>query len=339
MWNTLQILNGARSRFESLRARILAKKIVLCASSVLSFAGTALPVANAVAYPETYARTVADGRLVDVQIKVDGSDVPLYFAPGRFDRHYFQAFAGRNYSLVLRNNTDTRIGVLIAVDGINVVNGERTSLGSTDPMYVLDPWEQAEIRGWRSSLDDVRRFVFVDEKRSYASRTGQANSDMGWIRVNAFREFHTVSWWNGWNKKMSGYRDGGSNAPRAEAAPPANEGAAPAPSVENLPAPNDGRLEMQKGAERERRATSPQSSGESKDALGDGGQSFPGTGWGDRRHDPVRRVEFTAERTATDRLVFRYEYASGLQALGIFTDRDRLRERDGQVGFAKPPRW
>ena len=47
----------------------------------------------------------ADGRLVDVQLRVDGDAAPLYYAPGRFDRHYVQAFAGRNYSVVLKNNT------------------------------------------------------------------------------------------------------------------------------------------------------------------------------------------------------------------------------------------
>ena len=54
-------------------------------------------------------------------------------------------------------------------------------------MYVLDPYEGAVIRGWRTSLDDVRQFVFVDEERSYAERTGQANGDMGWIRVLSFQ--------------------------------------------------------------------------------------------------------------------------------------------------------
>ena len=129
-----------------------------------------------------------DGKLVDVQIRVDGDAAPLYYAPGRFDRHYLQAFAGRNYSVILKNNTGRRIAVLVAVDGLNVVNGEMSNLRSNEPMYVLGPWEQATIRGWRSSLDEVRKFVFVDESRSYAQRTGQANSDMGWIRVLAFRE-------------------------------------------------------------------------------------------------------------------------------------------------------
>src|SRR5262245_6992652 len=132
--------------------------------------------------------TTADGSLVDVQILVDGRVTPLYFGPSGFERHYFQAFKGRSYSVALRNNTGRRIGVLLAVDGINAVNGERSRLASSEPMYVLDPWERTVINGWRSSLNDVRKFVFVDEERSYAERTNQANGDMGWIRVMAFNE-------------------------------------------------------------------------------------------------------------------------------------------------------
>ena len=132
--------------------------------------------------------TWAEGNLVDVQVRVDGQAAPLYFAPGRSDRRYLQAFAGRNYSLVLRNNTGERVAVLLAVDGLNVVSGEMSHLRSDEQMYVLSPWQTTTIRGWRTNLDEVRRFVFVDERRSYAERTGQANSDMGWIRVLSFRE-------------------------------------------------------------------------------------------------------------------------------------------------------
>jgi hypothetical protein len=277
-----------------------------------------------------------DGRLVDAQIRVDGESAPLYYAPGRFDRHYVQAFAGRNYSIVLKNNTGRRVAVLLAVDGLNAVNGEMSNLRSTEPMYVLGPWEQSTIRGWRSSLDEIRRFVFVDERRSYAQRTGQANSDMGWIRVLAFRE--QLPWWEsgrdsqGKVKREYGDDERGSSEPYNRPAPQAKEqdskDAAPPPAT---------------------RGQAPQASGkavapEAQDnmARGDeGGQGFPGTGWGERREDRVRRVAFTPQPVAVDRLIFRYEYASGLRALGIDPSRegwhDRLANRDGTSGFAKAP--
>jgi hypothetical protein len=282
--------------------------------------------------------TWADGRIVDAQIRVDGEPSPLYWSPNGDQRRYVQAFAGRNYSIVLRNNTSRRVAVLLAVDGLNAVNGERTSLNSREPMYVLSPYESATISGWRTSLEEVRRFVFVDEHRSYAERTGQANSDMGWIRVLSFREQETLGWFNRreddrrWREPASG-RDDRKDDLRAARPSGDKEQAqdAPAPTASRQEAPppsaNEGRREVAKSLDG---MASPEQGG-----------SFPGTGWGERRSDPIRQVEFRPERNATDQLVFRYEYASGLRALGIFPNgRDRLRERDGgQVGFAKPPRW
>jgi hypothetical protein len=274
--------------------------------------------------------TIADGSLVDVSIQVDGRTLPLYTAPGRHDRSYFEAFKGRNYALVIRNNTGQRVGVLIAVDGLNVVNGQLSGLSHGEPMYVLDPWETATIRGWRTSLETVRKFVFVDEQRSYAERTGQGNSDLGWIRVLGFRERHLA--WRQPLLRSPEYRDGNRNE-RQES----DQGGASEP--ESTPS-RDG-SEESRGQDMDKRSTpsGPYGSQRSNEAAPP--SANPGTGWGDRRHDPVQRTVFEAERVATDHLVLRYEYASGLRALGIFPKPrpNRLWEREHQLGFAQPPRW
>jgi hypothetical protein len=264
---------------------------------------------------ETDAEFTADGRLVDVQVQVEGmGTVPLYTARNKFDRRYFQAFKGRNYSLVVRNNTNRRVGVLMAVDGLNVISGERSNLSRNESMYVLDPFESTVIRGWRTSLNSVRRFVFVDEQRSYAERTGQANGDMGWIRVLAFREQRPF--WDVPGKIRSMDRDedqvpyGELEGRRDRAATPDKlDGLEKAPTAKSF------------GAE----------------------PSNPGTGWGDASRDHVTRTRFLAEATPVDHVILRYEYESGLRALGIHVNRWRNRtwERErGEMGFAQPPtRW
>ena len=285
-------------------------------------------------------RPAALGNLVDVQVQVEGERAPLYFRPGYSpfvsddDRWYFQAFRGRNYALRIHNRTGRRVGVLIAVDGLNVVNGERSSLARTEAMYVLDPYESAVIRGWRTSLDDVRRFVFVDEERSYAERTGQANRDMGWIRVLAFSEAGQRIRPFLYNQPERGpYRDDRVGE-RDELGGAREEKSAPAPVPQSaVPAPG--------AAQDEARA---RKQGEAPRTMLDGmaprAESVPGTGWGDRRRDPVQETWFVAASRPRDHLVFRYEYESGLRALGIEPYRDRLWEREhGQLGFARPPKW
>jgi hypothetical protein len=159
---------------------------------------------------------------------------------------------------------------------------------------------------------------------------------MGWIRVLAFRE--QVSWWenNGQRDKRQYREDGPSSqlppldhAPVPQSREEARKDAAPAPQVKG------------EAPQTKSRAIAPEE--QDNMARGDeGGQSFPGTGWGERREDRVRRVQFTPEPVALDRIIFRYEYASGLRALGIDFSRhgwhDRLADREDERGFAKAPR-
>jgi hypothetical protein len=214
------------------------------------------------------------------------------------------------------------------VDGLNVVNGELSRLSRNEPMYVLDPYETATIRGWRTSLQNVRRFVFVDEERSYAERTGQSNSDLGWVRVLAFREQRLT--WRLPQLDLPYLRE----REELRGGEPVPQGALPESKAGTAPAPSAG--EAQKRSLEESRMMA-----ERDMVAPHAEQSVPGTGWGERRYDPVRETVFTAQSYPTDHLVLRYEYASGLQALGIFPARgpDRVWERDHRLGFAQPPRW
>ena len=214
---------------------------------------------------------------------VEGRAAPLYFAPGRWDRRYFQALRGRHYALRVRNRTDRRVGVLISVDGLNVVSGERSSLRRDESMYVLDPWETATIRGWRTSLEQVRQFVFVDEERSYAERTGQANGDMGWIRVLAFEERHPVACLD--HPELWGFL----GPPRS--GPPADElrqteSRDAKPPMSPAPVLDAGRMQRKEAnapLAAEKSLTGDRAGAPRADAC-------PGTGWGERREDPVRET-------------------------------------------------
>jgi hypothetical protein len=274
-----------------------------------------LPLLLAAATPawahRPWPSPVQPGSLVGVSVEVEGASAPLYSAVDGSGRYYLEARQGSRYTLRLANRTGERVAVLMTVDGLNVISGERQLITQRGRMYVLDPWESADIQGWRTSLDDVRRFTFVDEKASYAARSGKANSHMGWIELAVYRERHRYAW----RQRPDLGAQGG--APRAEApAPGAREGDA-----------SEDRDDAQK----------------SKRAQGGAAQSYPGTGWGEQTHDPVRVVDFEAEPAPAERITLRYEYASALRALGILpwqAARDRLRERDrGEGGFAPPPKW
>ena len=97
---------------------------------------------------------------------------------------------GHRYGVRLANTTGERVLVVLSVDGVNAVSGETASPSQAG--YVLDPWESAEIDGWRKSLDDVAQFVFTDLPDSYAARTGRPD-DVGVIGIAVFREARPIA--------------------------------------------------------------------------------------------------------------------------------------------------
>lgn len=271
-------------------------------------AGAAL-ARPALAHPRGLVETPAD--LVAVSVELDGQSTSLYPAPDGSGRFYLEARPGSRYSVVLANRTGERVGVVLAVDGLNAISGERDT--GRGRMYVLDPWQRTTVQGWRTSLREVRRFTFVDEQASYAARAGKANEKMGWIEVAAYRE----------RRALVQYA--------TPAAPTAQAGEAERRSADKAeaPAPTSARDSAE--------AAAPSALGGAR------ARSYPGTGWGPRADDPVVLVSFDPEREPSERVALRYEYRPALVALGVLPrrlppPRDRLWERDhAEPGFAQPP--
>jgi hypothetical protein len=152
------------------------------AAVVLSAAWQTSPVA-ALGSPAFEA-----GRAVEVRVDVDGRAAPLFPAPDGSGRLYLEARRGHAYSVSLSNRSDRRLGVELRIDGLNAISGERTPEGERGRLYVLPPRGGTTIHGWRSSLERVHRFEFVDEAVSYAARSSRWNPRLGWIEVAVYRE-------------------------------------------------------------------------------------------------------------------------------------------------------
>ena len=108
-----------------------------------------------------------------------------------------------NYSVQIRNRSNERIGVVIAVDGRNVISGDRSNLSPNERMYVLGPYQQESYEGWRTGKNRVNRFYFTDEGDSYAGAWDDYSA-MGVIAVAAFRENAPVQ---RWSQDGPGYSD------------------------------------------------------------------------------------------------------------------------------------
>ncbi len=120
---------------------------------------------------------------------------------GRKQRSYIAVRDGERYRIRVRNRSGQRIGLVIAVDGRNIITGEKSWLGRREAKYVLGPWETAEYEGWRTSRNRVNRFYFTDIEDSYADAWGD-HSAMGVIAVAVYREKEREHY--GYKKKRDG---------------------------------------------------------------------------------------------------------------------------------------
>jgi hypothetical protein len=102
-------------------------------------------------------------------------------------RSYLQAKQNARYSIRVRNYTGKRIGLVVAVDGRNIISGKKSYLRNTERMYILKPGGVGTYRGWRTGRDEIRRFYFTNEGGSYAGAWGDYSA-MGVIAVVAYAE-------------------------------------------------------------------------------------------------------------------------------------------------------
>lgn len=126
----------------------------------------------------------AVGRLADIQVvdRDSGETLTVYRHQGE---HWVAGRPGARYAVSVRNATAGRVLGVISVDGVNVISGETAAWQQTG--YVLSPWQQHAITGWRKSDAEVAAFHFTASSASYAERTGRP-AHVGVIGVAVFRE-------------------------------------------------------------------------------------------------------------------------------------------------------
>lgn len=103
-------------------------------------------------------------------------------------KKYLEARKGENYSIFVRNTLGERIGIVVAVDGRNIISGKKSYLKNNEMMYIVEPYGSVKLEGWRTNDDTVNKFYFTDVQDSYSVRTFGDTSAMGVITVAVFRE-------------------------------------------------------------------------------------------------------------------------------------------------------
>jgi len=121
----------------------------------------------------------------DVQvIRESGEALPTY---AQKDRFYVQGNAGERYVIRVSNPTPNRVEAVVSVDGLDVIDGEAGDLRKRG--YVVPPYGDVRIEGFRTSHEGVATFRFSSVNDSYAGQKGKARN-VGVIAVAIFEEQH-----------------------------------------------------------------------------------------------------------------------------------------------------
>lgn len=161
------------------------------------------------------APACASARLADLQV-YDRTDQHYLTIHDYRGQRYVAGQPGHEYEIRLRNDTGGRLLAVTSVDGVNVVSGETAA--PSQGGYVLAPYQDLSIEGWRKSLGEIATFYFTRLPDSYAARTGRP-FDVGVIGVALFRE--KAHCCDGFGNRDDELRDEASGAPSAADAPSA----------------------------------------------------------------------------------------------------------------------
>jgi hypothetical protein len=131
--------------------------------------------------------------VVDVRIVSDnGKAFPKYetFLRGHREGEYYylEAGKGQRYSIQITNKSDRRIGVVIAVDGRNIIDGKKSDLLRNERMYIIGPYGTNTFEGWRTGMDRTNRFYFTEQSDSYTEKVFADASAMGTIALAVYKE-------------------------------------------------------------------------------------------------------------------------------------------------------
>ncbi len=118
----------------------------------------------------------------DLKVLINDRFIDEYSKDGK---NFVEGRKGSTYALKYRNNTCRRQKVVLSVDGLNVMTGDAT----WDRAYVVEPWGNITVPGWRKDAGNVAAFEFSSIKESYNQHNESGESrNIGVIGCKVYNE-------------------------------------------------------------------------------------------------------------------------------------------------------
>ncbi len=137
---------------------------------------------------QTDSAPAAGGALTVRLLDENGAPLPTFVTSGRT---LVAGEHGGRYVIEVSNRTSSRFEAVVAVDGLDVVDGQPGSFSKRG--YLIHPFATVEIDGFRQNMDEVAAFRFGSVRGAYASRKG-SDRNVGVIGVAFFAERGAQVW-------------------------------------------------------------------------------------------------------------------------------------------------
>lgn len=124
-----------------------------------------------------------NSNLFEMTVCVNGRPIREY---GHRGLTFVEGRRNQPYTLKFRNNSARRVLAVISVDGLSVVDGKPAENDSRG--YIVPAYQQIEITGWRTSLEETNQFVFDTKKRANSTQQQGEDTNCGVIAVKVFDE-------------------------------------------------------------------------------------------------------------------------------------------------------
>jgi hypothetical protein len=111
----------------------------------------------------------------DFESSVVANDWDRFPEIWRHGNPYLQVTQGAEYSIVINNPLPVRVAVAVTIDGLNVIDGKRTSPDKAEK-WIIEANSSLTLRGWQTDRSTLRRFVFTNQTSSYAQWKGKRDN-------------------------------------------------------------------------------------------------------------------------------------------------------------------
>ncbi len=260
----------------------------------------------------------------EIEVLIHGKSAREYT---RGPEAWIEGRQGTEFSIRLRNHSGRQVLGVLTVDGRNAIDGERGSVRGGG--YVLGPYSDLKVPGWRLDNDQVAKFFFTDKSGAYAVQRGNGES-LGTIGCAFFQQKFSIPTASGNLRSRSSPSDSHPWYP--------NPWSPPSP----YPYPKPGVPVWLSSAE------SVMCSSGSSTPIDSAPKSLStsnlGTGFGERTKHEVTTVTFDREDNPAEIIVIGYDDVEGLKTRGVVLDRapaiaSPFPADPAPIGCPPPPGW